>query len=161
MKIPPTGNQPTHVKKNKFRRCLTCSQKFVVSIARLTSRAQARGADDVLRDSGTESPIPRCLQRFVRPIHRTPLARIEPNTIISIQPPKPTAMPPATNAHQSIHVSRLPKRWREYTNASPMTEHKIGLARSMIIQTAGVSDHPSLELLCIYQAQAPPKQATV
>jgi hypothetical protein len=29
------------------------------------ARAQARGADDVLRDSGTESPIPRCLQRFV------------------------------------------------------------------------------------------------
>jgi hypothetical protein len=34
--------------------------------SRLTSRAQARGADDVLRDSGTESAIPRCLQRFVR-----------------------------------------------------------------------------------------------
>ena len=33
----------------------------------LTSRAQARGADDVLRDSGTGTAIPRCLQRFVRP----------------------------------------------------------------------------------------------
>src|ERR1035437_1113940 len=32
----------------------------------LTSRAQARGADDVLRDSGTGPAIPRCLQRFVR-----------------------------------------------------------------------------------------------
>ena len=32
----------------------------------LTSRAQARGADDVLRDSGTGTAIPRCLQRFVR-----------------------------------------------------------------------------------------------
>jgi hypothetical protein len=29
----------------------------------LTSRAQARGADDVLRDSGTGTAIPRCLQR--------------------------------------------------------------------------------------------------
>ena len=35
---------------------------------RLTSRAQARGADDVLRDSGTGRAIPRCLQRFVRPL---------------------------------------------------------------------------------------------
>jgi hypothetical protein len=33
----------------------------------LTSRAQARGADDVVRDSGTGDAIPRCLQRFVRP----------------------------------------------------------------------------------------------
>ena len=33
----------------------------------LTSRAQARGVDDVLRDSGTGPAIPRCLQRFVRP----------------------------------------------------------------------------------------------
>src|ERR1035438_2174541 len=33
----------------------------------LSSRAQARGADDVLRDSGTETAIPRCLQQFVRP----------------------------------------------------------------------------------------------
>jgi hypothetical protein len=43
---------------------------------RLTFRAQAREADDVLRDSGTglsrhsaataEVAIPRCLQRFVR-----------------------------------------------------------------------------------------------
>ena len=32
----------------------------------LTSKAQARGADDVLRDSGTGDAIPRCLQRFVR-----------------------------------------------------------------------------------------------
>src|SRR5258706_12598021 len=32
----------------------------------LTSRAQTRGADDVVRDSGTGSAIPRCLQRFVR-----------------------------------------------------------------------------------------------
>src|ERR1039458_10175576 len=32
----------------------------------LTSRAQARGADDSLRDSGTGDAIPRCLQRFVR-----------------------------------------------------------------------------------------------
>ena len=32
----------------------------------LTSRAQARVADDVLRDSGTATAIPRCLQRFVR-----------------------------------------------------------------------------------------------
>src|ERR1017187_9955709 len=35
----------------------------------LTSRAQARGVDDVVRDSGTGDAIPRCLQRFVRP-HR-------------------------------------------------------------------------------------------
>ena len=32
----------------------------------LTSRAQARGADDVVRESGTGDAIPRCLQRFVR-----------------------------------------------------------------------------------------------
>ena len=31
-----------------------------------TSRAQARGADDVVRDSGTGPAIPRSLQRFVR-----------------------------------------------------------------------------------------------
>ena len=36
-------------------------------ILRLTSRAQARGADDTLRDSGTGDAIPRCLQRFVMP----------------------------------------------------------------------------------------------
>src|ERR1017187_5552610 len=38
------------------------------SLSRLTSRAQARGTDDVLRESGTGPAIPRCLQRFVRPL---------------------------------------------------------------------------------------------
>ena len=33
----------------------------------LTSRAQARGVDDVLRDSGTGPAIPRCLQLFDTP----------------------------------------------------------------------------------------------
>src|ERR1039458_4628156 len=33
---------------------------------RLTSRVQARGADGVLRDSGTGPAIPRCLERSVR-----------------------------------------------------------------------------------------------
>jgi len=42
---------------------------LVISVScGLTSRAQARGADDVLRDSGTGTAIPRCLQRFVSPL---------------------------------------------------------------------------------------------
>jgi hypothetical protein len=36
----------------------------------LTSRAQARGANQREPRSGTEGAIPRCLQRFVRPQHR-------------------------------------------------------------------------------------------
>jgi hypothetical protein len=55
-----------------------------LSLYRLTSRAQARGADDVVRDSGTglssiapateEAAIPRWLQRFVRQLHCDSLA---------------------------------------------------------------------------------------
>ena len=47
------------------RPCLYSSG--VMSRSGLTSRARAREADDVLRDSGTGPAIPRCLQRFVRP----------------------------------------------------------------------------------------------
>ncbi len=41
-----------------------CSKSFHSSLT--TFRAQARGADDVIRASGIDPAIPRCLQRFVR-----------------------------------------------------------------------------------------------
>src|ERR1035437_6897924 len=49
-----------------------CNAQFSHSVlCGLTSRAQARGADDVVRESGTGDAIPRCLQRFVRPLSQT------------------------------------------------------------------------------------------
>ena len=43
----------------------------ILCLRDLTSRAQARGADDVVRECGTGDAIPRCLQRFVRRICHT------------------------------------------------------------------------------------------
>ena len=63
---------------------------------RLTSRAQARGVDDALRDSGTGTAIPRCLQRIVRPNHSryqfgSDIAQINDRTIkYAPQTAKPT-----------------------------------------------------------------------
>jgi hypothetical protein len=52
-----TSNDDQDVINRCHAKCVSC---------RLTSRTQARRADDVLRDSGTGDAIPRCLQRFVR-----------------------------------------------------------------------------------------------
>ena len=95
------------------------------------------------------------LNRFVGPAHRIPDPRIDPRTPISSQPPKSTAIAPATNAHQSMGLSPQPVRPRASTRATPRAAHKIGQTSKTSIQSRGVEDHPSFVWLLTYQANMP------
>src|ERR1035437_9798839 len=107
------------------------------------------------REGGTKAANGGWLRRLVRPIH-IPIPLIELKTINAKKPPRPTAKTAAHKAHQSNHENRDCRR--AITKATPKTKQSTGVTVSISIQNNGVADHPSLEALVAYHAQAPTNQ---
>src|SRR5664279_2015826 len=67
------------------------------------------------------------------------------STISSTQHVTATGTAPASKAHHSNLVGRLPSRRRSRSKAKPVTAHTSGLKQSRNHQNSGVPFHPSLE----------------